>query len=180
MKIVEIRRHSMRQKPGADLSPTGHELAQKVGRDLFKPDLVVTSSLTRSKQTATAFGFDKTIENAVLGANPNEMLELVGWPRSFCSYEAAITSNVQVKSFAQQQASAIQDVFDLLQDEEHGLVVGHGLAIELGVLAWLARGTTTHWGECLAYCEGIRIALDGQSRNAELLRLPANVRLMSN
>ena len=57
MKILEIRRHSIRSAMSDHLNQTGITLARLVGQNIGPFDRVVTSTLPRAFETAIAMGF---------------------------------------------------------------------------------------------------------------------------
>ncbi len=57
MKFIEDRRHTMRTKPGQDLSQAGVALARRTGEKLGPFEHVATSTVPRAFQTAIAMGF---------------------------------------------------------------------------------------------------------------------------
>jgi broad specificity phosphatase PhoE len=57
MRYVELRRHTMRTRPGQHLSQAGVSLARRVGEGVGPFDRVVTSTLPRAFETAIAMGF---------------------------------------------------------------------------------------------------------------------------
>ena len=54
MRTLDIRRHTMRRKPGAHLSQDGIALARLIGENAGPYDLVVTSTIPRAVETAIA------------------------------------------------------------------------------------------------------------------------------
>jgi len=68
MKIIEIRRHSIRSKPGEHLSQQGVTLARLVGENLGPFDKVITSTLPRAFETAIAMGFAVDEQLELLGS----------------------------------------------------------------------------------------------------------------
>ena len=54
MRTLEVRRHTMRRKPGEHLSQDGINLARLVGDQSEPPSLVVTSDSPRALETAIA------------------------------------------------------------------------------------------------------------------------------
>ena len=67
MKMLEIRRHSMRKEGGgSQLSQEGVSLARQLGTSLGPFALVVTSVLPRTRETAIAMGFAVDYELVML------------------------------------------------------------------------------------------------------------------
>jgi len=66
MKILEIRRHSIRSKPGDHLSQQGVALARKIGEGMGPFAFVTTSTLPRAFETAIAMGFAVDEQNKLM------------------------------------------------------------------------------------------------------------------
>src|SRR5512143_3142167 len=83
MKTIEIRRHSIRNKPGPHLSQQGVTLARLVGQNLGPFDRVVTSTLPRAFETAIAMGFAVDEQNELMSTYGNDVEREIPWPQSF-------------------------------------------------------------------------------------------------
>ncbi|MBZ0278386.1 MAG: hypothetical protein K8I60_19725, partial [Anaerolineae bacterium] len=57
MRYLEMRRHTIRIKPGQHLSQAGVTLARRVGETIGPFDRVITSTIPRAYETAIAMGF---------------------------------------------------------------------------------------------------------------------------
>ena len=57
MKTIEVRRHSIRNKAGDDLSEQGMALAHLVAAETGPFQYVVTSTVPRAYRTALAMGY---------------------------------------------------------------------------------------------------------------------------
>ena len=105
MRTLEVRRHTMRSKPGAHLSQDGIELARLVGSTSGPFSLVVTSTIPRAVETAISMGFEVHETLDALG-HPlkDEVFDEVGWPSPFALVAQAVASGGQVANFAEEQA----------------------------------------------------------------------------
>jgi broad specificity phosphatase PhoE len=180
MRVLDIRRHTMRRKPGAHLSREGIALARLVGEDAQPYDLVVTSTIPRAVETAIAMGFevDRCVEE--LGLLPDAVHAEVGWPRPFTHIADAVAAGGPAARFAEEQARLWQDIAGQVPEGGRALIVSHGLFVELGAVATLPDADHAAWGEAIGYCEGIRVDYDGDRRGGALLRLPEGRRLIEN
>jgi broad specificity phosphatase PhoE len=180
MKILEIRRHTMRTKPGAHLSQTGIDLARLVARDTGPFDRVVTSSVPRAIETAIAMGHAVTQEVESLGQVPAEVFQTMGWPSPIADIAQNLFRSAAAQDYAQDLADQWRDVAQRLPVNGRGLLITHGLIIELGLIASLPKARMESWGEAFGYCEGVRLVYDEDCRDAEILRVPDRYRLVEN
>src|SRR5512145_3096920 len=79
MKTIEIRRHSIRSKPGDHLNQQGVTLARLVGQNLGPFDRVITSTLPRAFETAIAMGFAVDEQNALMSSYGNAVEREAPW-----------------------------------------------------------------------------------------------------
>src|SRR5690606_22392239 len=157
MRVLDIRRHTMRRKPGAHLSREGVALARKVGEDAQPYDLVVTSTVPRAVETAIAMGLEVDQCLDELGQLPDPVYAEVGWPRPFAHIAAAVAAGGPAARFAKEQARLWEDIAGQVPDGGRALIVSHGLFVELGAVASLPDADHAAWGEAIGYCEGIRL-----------------------
>ncbi|MBK9207920.1 MAG: hypothetical protein IPL71_06335 [Anaerolineales bacterium] len=85
MKILEIRRHSIRSNGGTP-EPIGVDLARLVGQNLGPFDRVVTSTLPRAFETAIAMGFAVDEQTELLNTYGHAVEKEAPWPQSFQQY----------------------------------------------------------------------------------------------
>src|SRR5215475_12767625 len=90
MKIIEIRRHSIRSKPGDHLNQSGVTLARRVGENLGPFERVVTSTLPRAFETAIAMGFAVDDQIELMSSYGMGVEYEAPWPQTFASYAKAI------------------------------------------------------------------------------------------
>lgn len=166
MKTIEIRRHSIRSKPGSHLDQSGVILARRVGENLGPFELVVTSTLPRAFETAIAMGFAVDEQIELMSSYGNDVEREVPWPQSFATY---VNSAGQ---YARKLAEYYAELADDLADERAALVINHGGVLELGVTASFPDADYESWGDAADYCEGARLYWeDGKCVNAEVLRV---------
>ena len=180
MRLLDVRRHTMRRKPGAHLSREGIALARMVANGAPKYDLVVTSTIPRAVETALVMGFevDRCLED--LGHLAADAEAEIGWPSPFGSVALAVAANGAAARFAGKQTQIWQNIMGQLPDGGRALVISHGLIVELGAVGSLPDADHALWGDAFGYCEGIRLVSHDGGLQGELLRLPEDQRLIEN
>ena len=88
MKALEIRRHTMRTKPGQHVSQAGVTLARREGERIGPFDLVVTSAVPRAFETAIAMGFAVDRQEGLISSYGQYVEDEFPWPQSFAAYAA--------------------------------------------------------------------------------------------
>lgn len=83
MKYLEVRRHSMRMKPGIHLSQDGVALARRVGDHMGPFARVVTSTLPRAYETALAMGFAVDVQEGQLNTLGQAVSDEISWDAGF-------------------------------------------------------------------------------------------------
>jgi hypothetical protein len=157
VKMLDILRHSMRQKPGSNLSPDGIKLARYIGKAPDFYQCVVTSALPRAIQTAVAMGHAVTETVEKLGPVDERIVQQMRWPSDLSTISDILAKCPDCAALAQSQASLWEEIAARLSDEAAGLIVTHGAILELGVVASLGRTNQAIVGEAFAYCEGARL-----------------------
>ncbi len=172
MKTIEIRRHSIRNKPGQDLSQQGVTLARLIGDSMGRFDLVITSTMPRAFQTAIAMGHAVDHQVALLASYGEEVELEVPWPASFSAYAAAIRQGGATFTYAQRLAVFYHKLSEALPVEGSALVINHGGVVELSALACLPTADPVLLGDYCECCEGVRLLWNqGRFVSAERLRL---------
>ena len=172
MKTIEIRRHSIRSKPGDHLNQSGVGLARLVGENLGPFDRVVTSTLPRAFETAIAMGFAVDEQIELMTTYGIDVEREISWPQSFVAYAKAVKRNGAAGQYANQLAAYYADLADYLADSHAALVINHGGILELGVVASFPDADYESWGEEADYCEGARLYWEERKCvNAEVLRV---------
>ncbi len=180
MRILDVRRHTMREKPGAHLSEDGIKLAEFIGNISDSYDLVVTSTIPRAIETAIAMGYEVHQTIDALGHLPGVVFTEIAWPKPFSHVGETMTKGSCSETFAQEQAKLWQRVAERLPNSQRGLIVTHGGFVELGAIASDPGADYAAWGGAIGYCEGVRLIYDENSVKVEILRVPDAYRMMSN
>ena len=172
MKTIEIRRHSIRQKPGDHLSQQGVTLARLVGQNVGPFDRVVTSTLPRAFETAIAMGFAVDEQNELMSSYGNAVEREAPWPLSLAGYAEVVSNGGAAAKYANQLAALYTKLANFLADGRAALVINHGGVLELGAVACLPDADHIAWGSHFEYCEGVRLFWnDDKFVNAEILRV---------
>jgi broad specificity phosphatase PhoE len=172
MKTIEIRRHSIRHKPGDHLNQAGVTLARQVGEKLGPFERIVTSTLPRALETAIAMGFAVDEQNRLMSSYGIDVEREVPWPQSFFDYAKGIQRNGAASQYAGELAAYYANLANHLLDGHAALVVNHGGVLELGVVAAYPEADYESWGEAADYCEGARLFWDNEKFiDAEVLRV---------
>lgn len=178
MRILEVRRHSIRAKPGKHLTQAGVELARRVGEGLGPFDRVVTSTLPRAFETAIAMGFAVDEQVEWLETCGQAVEDEIPWPATFAAYARATEAGWAATSFSIRQAEHWRDVILALPEGGRALMISHGGVIELGALGCLRDSSVAidyeAWGAHLDFCEGVRLTFADESCiSGEVLRVKA-------
>ncbi|HXD11060.1 MAG TPA: phosphoglycerate mutase family protein [Anaerolineales bacterium] len=172
MKTIEIRRHSIRSKPGEHLNQPGVTLARLVGQNLGPFDRVVTSTLPRAIETAIAMGFAVDELNETMSTTGDAVEREAPWPLSPAGYAEVVRSGGAAAHYANQLVTVYAKLANYLMDGRAALVVNHGGVLELGAVACLPAADHFAWGAHFDYCEGIRLFWDnGMFMDGEILRV---------
>jgi len=172
MKTIEIRRHSIRQKPGDHLSQPGVTLARLIGQNLGPFDRVVTSKLPRAIETAIAMGFAVDELNELMSSYSSDVDREAPWPLSIAGYAEVVRNGGAAARYAQQLVEVYRKLVNYLPDGRAALVVNHGGIAEMGAVACLPEANHIGWGSHFECCEGIRLFWEnGKCVNTEILRV---------
>lgn len=172
MKIIELRRHSIRSQPGDHLSQAGVTLARRIGETIGPFEHVVTSTLTRAFETAIAMGFAVTEQMELMSTYGPSVEAEIPWPQPFAAYAKAIHRGNAAATYANDLGDYYTNLANSLQEGGAALVINHGGVVELGAVAAFPDGDYESWGEAVNYCEGARLFWqDGKFVSGEVLRL---------
>lgn len=172
MKTIEIRRHSIRNKPGDHLNQPGVTLARLVGENLGPFDRVVTSTVPRAIETAIAMGFGVDEYNELMSTTGDAVEREAPWPLSCAGYAEVFRQGGAAARYAEQLKAVYVRLADFLLDQRAALVINHGGVAELGAIACLPDADHVAWGSHFEYCEGIRLFWEhGKFVDGEILRV---------
>lgn len=172
MKTIEIRRHSIRTKPGEHLSQQGVTLARLVGQNLGPFDRVLTSTKPRAFETAIAMGFAVDEQNELMSSYGDAVEREAPWPLSLAAYADVVRQGGAAAKYAYQLVDIYTKLADYLFDGRAALVINHGGVLELGAVAALPGVDHMKWGSHFECCEGVRLFWnDSEFVDAEILRV---------
>jgi broad specificity phosphatase PhoE len=172
MKTIEIRRHSIRSRPGDHLNQSGVRLARRVGEGLGPFDWVVTSTLPRAFETAIAMGFAVDQQLEFMSSYGMDVEHEVPWPQSFATYAKAVQRGYAATKYANRLAEYYAQLSDSLTEGGAALVVNHGGILEMGIVASFPDMDYESWGGSIDYCEGAKLYWEHRKCvKAEVLRV---------
>ena len=172
MRHVEVRRHSIRVKPGPHLSQAGVNLARRVGSSRGAYDRVITSTIPRAFETAIAMGFAVDEQLDQLNEMSNDVDAEIHWAAGFAAFARVIEQGGATARFARAQAQTWRSIARALPDGGRALVITHGGIVEAGAVACLPQADHNTWGPACDYCEGVRLSFNGETFTAaEILRV---------
>ena len=175
MKIIELRRHSIRDKPSPHLTQEGVDLAKKVGETLGNFHKIISSNAPRATETAVAMGYAVGEVLDEVSMTPESIGQEVNWGMGFSEYAEVIKKDGETAKYARKMVMFITKIAEELPDDGYALIVTHGGLIEICTIGCIPNIDYAFWGKPLEYCEGVRLAFDGEKFvSAEILRLENN------
>ena len=170
MRHIEVRRHTMRTKPGQHLSVAGIQLARRVAKSLGSFDLVITSTVPRAYETAVAMGLDVDEQLKQLSLMGDAVDAEIPWPASFSEFAQVIPQGGATARFAEAQATLWRSIVQRLPDGGQALVITHGGVVEAGAVACMPDADHHAWGPHCGYCEGVCLGFDGERFTQVMVR----------
>ena len=171
MKILEIRRHSIRGGLEGHLNQQGVSLARKVGQDIGPFSHVVTSTLPRAFDTAIAMGFAVDEQSPLLSTYGPAVERESPWPMSFAEYAFAATSRKATANYIEKLSEFYLSLIKKIEDGGSILAVNHGGIVEMSTIACLPDFNYSGWGGSVGYCEGARLFWEDKFIRADELRV---------
>ena len=173
MRYLEVRRHTMRTKPGQHLSQAGVDLARQVGDEMGSFKRVITSTIPRAFETAIVMGYAVDEHLDQLASMGDEVDAEIEWPADFATWGRVLRKGGVAAQFAQGLAALYLSIIDTLPEGGAALIISHGGFVEAGAVACLPNADHGTWGSYIRCCEGVRLEHDGkQFIRAEILRVP--------
>jgi broad specificity phosphatase PhoE len=182
MSTIEIRRHAYTKKgeargKGTHLSVDGVRLARRVGDHLGPFDLVLTSHIPRTLETALAMGFAVDDQLEVLGDIPVAVWNEIGhherwaWTEPFTMFADIITTGGPTEQLGRQQHLTWTNALESVPSNGNVLIISHGRIIEVGLVSCFPRANYATWGMPFQHCEGVRLTYtNGQFGDLHFLR----------
>jgi broad specificity phosphatase PhoE len=168
MRVLEVRRHSLTKKgpergKGSHLSAQGVRLAREIGGNVGPSELVLTSPVPRTLETALAMGY--AVDNIldVLAEMPQAMLDEVGhyerwsWPEPFKVFADIMATGGATAQMGQKLRETWQKALDSVSENGKVLVISHGRLLEPGLIACLPDADYATWGKPFQHMEGFQL-----------------------
>ena len=173
MKILEVRRHSIRSAGSDRLNQKGVVLARKIGQGIGPFEFAATSTRPRAFETAIAMGFAVSEQKELLNTYGGKVEREAPWPMPFHHYSIIVKQDGAAARYAYQLMDYYITIIERLSEGGFGLAINHGGVVELGVVACLPDTDFSTWGDAVHYCEGARLFWDdGRFTHGEVLRVP--------
>jgi broad specificity phosphatase PhoE len=182
MPTLTILRHCYTKKgasrgKGSHLSQAGVEQARRIGATLGPFDMVLTSTIPRTLETALAMGFAVDDQLAALGEIPLAVWDEIGhherweWEDPFAHFAAIIAQNGATAALGRQQLQIWWQTVQGLPEDGAALIISHGRIIEAGLVCCFPQADFPTWGQPFQHGEGIALAYEaGQWLLAHWLR----------
>lgn len=172
MRSIEIRRHCLTKKGaarghGSHLSREGVLHARRLGTDMGWFDLVLTSHIPRTLETALAMGFAVDEQLEVLGEISAEGWAEIGhherwsWEHPFATFAQIIASDGPTAQPGRLQREAWMRALESVSEGGNVLVISHGRVMESGLVTCVS-GDFASWGAPFQHGEGVRMQYEGE------------------
>jgi len=191
MKVVEVRRHSIRKK-GRGLSRKGIKLAREIAKTLDSPyDLYISSPKRRCRKTMEAFGFNAYVTDNNFSAftykklkpflsEIKETAKTLGCSSLEACFKLSATAKI-MKSAGRAYLRALREVATKLPDGGKALIVSHSWAIEPAAIVAMKKTDLSDIGGKLKFCEGVLFYFNGNRLvNVEMKRIKASTDEVNN
>lgn len=168
MRFIEIRRHCFTKKgpargKGSHLSAAGVIQARQIGNTLPPFDLVFTSHIPRTLETALAMGFAVDEQLEVIGNIPMDVWDEIGhqerweWKQPFVTFADFIKRGGPTARLGKSQRDVWITALEALPVDGSVLIVSHGRVIESGLVSAVPDGDFANWGAPFQHGEGVRM-----------------------
>src|SRR3954447_26705017 len=99
-RLLEIRRHAERTKPGQHLSRAGIDRARLAGTSGLPAARGITSPSPRAVQTAVAMGYPVDQEEPLLQTFGSAVTALIAWDCGFMGWQEGVATSPVLAAFA--------------------------------------------------------------------------------
>jgi broad specificity phosphatase PhoE len=172
MRTIEIRRHAYTKKgmargKGSHLSSEGVLQARRIGEYIGPFDVVLTSHIPRTLETAIAMGFAVDDQLETLGNIPADVWDEIGhqerwtWTEPFVVFAHVVAQGGPTAQLGQRQKDAWVQALESVPNNGNVLIISHGRIIESGLVTCLPGVNHTACGSSFHHCEGVRLHYDG-------------------
>jgi broad specificity phosphatase PhoE len=168
MRTIEVRRHCYTKKgtsrgKGSHLSTQGVVQARRIGEQIGPFNLVLTSQVPRTLETALAMGFAVDDQLDALGDLSEAVWDEIGhqerwtWDNPFVRFAEFIALEGAVAQMGKRQEEAWRNALESVPVGGAVLVISHGRVIESGLVTCYPNGDFASWGSPFHHGEGIRM-----------------------
>ncbi|MFZ2959309.1 MAG: histidine phosphatase family protein [Candidatus Ozemobacteraceae bacterium] len=157
MPIIEIRRHSMRGKPGSHLTQAGLDLARRVGQGMGPFCRVITSEKVRAIETAVAMGFAVTEEWSFISELSPGFEDEVLWDAGFAPIGEALLRGGKAAAYGRTLEAELQHLVMEMPPDGVSLIISHGGIVEAAAMACFPKGKYAGMKDPCSFCEGVRL-----------------------
>jgi broad specificity phosphatase PhoE len=170
MRYLEHRRHSIRDGSG-HLSQQGVSLARRIGATMGPFELTFTSPKPRAFETAIAMGFAVDEQLDVLAEWTDDLSDAAEHG-GFTAVGVLVRGHGAAAKIARAYRRALLDTARSLSDGRAALIISHSSVVEGSVMACLPELDGAALGRGVGYCEGVRLAFQGDDfAGAQILRV---------
>jgi broad specificity phosphatase PhoE len=161
MKIIEYRRHSIRNPFGKHLIQKGVDLARKTGNSMSSFNYVITSTKERAFETAIAMGYavKETLEE-LSEFNNAVALEIEYEKLTFSKIKKLLEQPSHTLQFAKNHYNLLISLSDRISEWESLLIVSHGGVIDIPLVYMFSNENHMTWEPLFRYCEGFRVTIE--------------------
>lgn len=183
MSTLMIRRHCYTKKgegrgKGSHLSTEGVRQARRMGETMGPFDLVWTSHIPRTLETALAMGFAVDDQRTELGEIPLAVWDEIGhherweWQDPFGHFAMIIAQGGATASMGKQQKDVWTQAAQSIGAKGQALIISHGRVIEAGLVSCFPTADFAAWGRPFGHGEGVDLVYSDQQ--FKLIRLHRN------
>lgn len=161
MKVIEIRRHSVRGA-GPHLNQKGVELARRVGSGTNRPARVITSTLERAFETAIAMGFAVDEQLEILSTLGNDVNAEIFWDSPYAEFANKMRPGSALDRFAKELGALVVKIAAEISGNGRVLIVTYGGIVQtIAAVCLPPEENFSDLGGPPSYCEGIEIYYEG-------------------
>ncbi len=139
---------------------------------------MVTSTITRTLETAVTIGFAVDEQLAVLGEIPPDVWDEVGhherwgWDEPFVAFARLVREGGPAARLGRALAKAWRAIVGDLPEDGRALIIFHGRVLEAGSVTCFPDADHAMWGPPFGTCEELQLTYVGDAWTApKLLRL---------
>jgi broad specificity phosphatase PhoE len=141
-------------------------------------DLVLTSPVPRTLETAIAMGFAVHDQLEALGDLPPAVWAEIGhherwaWEEPFVTFARLVRQGGATSRMGERQREAWVRALESVASGGRVLIISHGRIIESGLVTCVPDSDFASWGASFGHCEGVRMTFEGDRfQEVQLLRV---------